>query len=417
MNILIPTFLTGTSPSGVVTYYQTLARDLRSRGTSVQVVETTDTPFLWNKTLNIMGHFFRRMGQTSRILWDESSYFVRLYLGVRQHRHQTFDIIHAQDVRSGVAAYFALGKRVPVVLTAHFNDDPVTELVIAAAIIDQPLPVWLKRALTRWYRWLFSHVDNYIFVSNYAYTQSKHLLRHTVRRAILPNTVTIDPAEKQTTRTIDDTGKFIISNVGYVDERKNQELLIHIGAEIIKQGVTNFRIWLIGDGPKRAEYEQLVADLNLAEYVRFHGRQAAPWRLVAQSDLYVHTALNDNCPYALLEAFAVNVPVLALPVGGIPELMPHGAGLLNDRDSVTLAKLILTYRDTGKRQELTDIQTRHASTYLSHEAGLRNLLAFYQQVTGTNEQQIIHEIADGVDGKTSSSPSLSTMQSQVTTQH
>ncbi|HEY0109587.1 MAG TPA: group 1 glycosyl transferase, partial [Fibrella sp.] len=84
MNILIPTFLTGTSPSGVVTYYQTLARDLRSRGTSVQVVETTDTPFLWNKTLNIMGHVFRRMGQTSRILWDESSYFVRLYLGVRQ---------------------------------------------------------------------------------------------------------------------------------------------------------------------------------------------------------------------------------------------------------------------------------------------------------------------------------------------
>ncbi|WP_375447775.1 glycosyltransferase family 4 protein [uncultured Fibrella sp.] len=381
MNILIPTFLTGTSPSGVVTYYQTLARELRGRDVSVQVVETTDTPFVWNKSLNILGHVFKRLGQTSRILWDESSFFLRLYLGSRQHRNQTFDLIHAQDVRSGVAAYFALGKRVPVVLTAHFNDDPVTELITAAELANNPLPAWLIRGLTRWYRWLFAHVDNYIFVSNYAYTQSKHLLHDGVRRAILPNTVTIDPADKKAPRAAEDKGKFIISNVGYVDERKNQELLIRIGAKIKERGVTDFQIWLIGDGPKRAEYERLVAELDLAGYVRFFGRQSAPWRLVAQSDIYVHTALNDNCPYALLEAFAVNVPVLALPVGGIPELMPHGAGLVSERDPAQLARLILSYRDDVKRNQLIKVQSRHAETYLSHEAGMRKLLAFYDDIT------------------------------------
>lgn len=386
MKVLIPTFLTGTSPSGVVTYYQTLARDLRSRGMSVQVVETTDTPYRWNKTLNIIGHVFRRLGQTSRILWEESSYFVRLYLGTRQHRNQPFDIIHAQDVRSGVAAYFALNKQVPVVLTAHFNDDPVTELITAAALVNKPLPGWLVRALTRWYRWLFAHIDNYIFVSNYAYTQSKHLLHDGVRRAILPNTVTIDPADKRAVRAAEDVGKFIISNVGYVDERKNQELLIRIAAEIKRRGVTDFQIWLVGDGPKRTEYEQLVKELNVITYVRFWGRQSAPWRLVAQSDLYVHTALNDNCPYALLEAFAVNVPVLALPVGGIPELLPHGAGLLTERDPAYLAKLVLTYRDEVKRRQLINVQTRHAETYLGHETGLRKLLAFYEEVIAKKEQ-------------------------------
>ncbi len=390
MNILIPTFLTHTSPSGVVTYYQTLARDLRSRGVSVQVVETTDTPFRWNKTLNVLGHVFRRLGQTSRILWDESSYFVRLYLGTRQHRHQGFDLIHAQDVRSGVAAYFALDKRVPVVLTAHFNDDPVTELMTAAALANKPLSGWLIRLLTRWYQWLFAQVSNYIFVSNYAYTQSKHLLRDDVRRAILPNTVTIDPVDKKEKRSAEDSGKFIISNVGYVDERKNQELLIRVGAEIKQRGITDFQIWLIGDGPRRAEYQQLVNDLELAPYVRFQGRQAAPWRLVAQSDLYVHTALNDNCPYALLEAFAVNVPVLALPVGGIPELMPHGAGLLTERDPAYLAKLLLTYRDPIKRQQLIAVQDRYATTYLSHEVGLQRLLTFYEQVTSKQQPYVAH---------------------------
>lgn len=394
MNVLIPTFLTRTSPSGVVTYYQTLARDLRGKGMRVQVVETTDTPFFWNKSLNVLGHIAKRLGQTSRILWNEGSFFVRLYLGTRQHRQQTFDLIHAQDVRSGVAAYYALNKQVPVVLTAHFNDDPVSELIAAANLANNPLPGWLINALTRWYRWLFAHVDNYIFVSNYAYLQSRHLLRDGVRRAILPNTVTVDLADASVPRAAEDRGTFIISNVGYVDERKNQELLIRTGAELKQRGLTNFQIWLVGDGPKRADYEQLTTDLGLAGYVRFHGRQSAPWRLVAQSDLYVHTALNDNCPYALLEAFAVNVPVLALSVGGIPELMPHGAGLLTGQDPVSLATQLLTYLDPDKRKQLGTVQRQHAEKHLSHEAGLQKLLTFYEQVSGFQHEQPALETAD-----------------------
>ena len=108
--------------------------------------------------------------------------------------------------------------------------------------------------------------------------------------------------------------------------------------------------------------------------------------MVAQSDLYVHTALNDNCPYALLEAFAVHVPVLALPVGGIPELLPHGHGLLNERDPAPLAKLVLTYRDPVKRNQLTAAQTRYAEKRLSHEAGLQRLLTFYGQILGESDQ-------------------------------
>lgn len=381
MNVLIVTFLTGSSPSGVVTYYQTLARDLRGQGATVQVVETTDTPFVWNKLLNYLGHVFKRLGRVSRILWHESSYFVRLYLGARQHRHKQIDVIHAQDVRSGVAAFYALGKKVPVVLTAHFNDDPVTEWLASG-----PMPIWLQRGITRWYGWLFSKVNNYVFVSNYAYHQSKHLLPANTNRVILPNTVTIDPSMLEG-RSEQAGESFIISNVGYVDERKNQELLIRIAHEFIQQGFTHFQIWLIGDGPKRAEYTQLVTDLGLTNNVRFWGRQAEPWRLVAQSDLYVHTALNDNCPYALLEAFAVEVPVLALPVGGIPELMPPDAGLLEGRDPVSLAAQILAYGNADKREHLTARQAQFAQTNLSHTVNLRRLWDFYEACIGARREE------------------------------
>lgn len=377
MNVLIVTHLTSHSPSGVVTYYQSLAEELRGRGATVRVVETTDTPPVWNKLLNYVGHVFKRLGRTSQVLWHEGSYFVRLYLGARRVRREGFDLIHAQDVRSGVAAWYALGRRVPVVLTAHFNDDPVTEWAVGGPRAPGTLPGALLRGLARWYRWLFSHVEHYVFVSNYAYQQSRHLLPPNAHRLILPNTVSLDPALLPSKPDGADQ-PFTISNVGYVDERKNQALLIRIGDELRRQGLSDFRLWIIGDGPRRTDYERLVNELHLGEHVRFWGRQAEPWRLVGQSDLYVHTALNDNCPYALLEAFAVRTPALALPVGGVPELMPNGDGLLEGQNPAQLARQIMAYRAPAARRKLEQRQAQHAQQHLNAATNGQKLWAFYQ---------------------------------------
>ncbi|MBO0938842.1 glycosyltransferase family 4 protein [Fibrella sp. HMF5335] len=373
MNVLIVTFLATYSPSGVVTYYRTLSQDLVRRGHQVTVVETTDTPPFWNKLLNIIGHVFNRLGTVSRVIWFELSYFVRLYLGARARRTEAFDVIHAQDVRSGVAAWLALGKKVPVVLTCHFNDDPVTELTTA-----NKLPGWLQKQLTRWYGYLFSQVRNYVFVSDYAYQKSKHLLPADVNKVILYNTVSAEIATATITHEASEEG-LTISNVGYVDERKNQKLLIEVGDELRRRGVEKFNIWLIGDGPKRTEYEQLVAELKLTDHVTFYGRQAAPWRLVAQTDLYVHTALNDNCPYSIIEAMAVQTPVLALPVGGIPEMVPGHDGLLKSTDAEGVTDEILHYFDPAERKTLAIRQADFAAVHFDHETALTRLITFYDQ--------------------------------------
>lgn len=379
MNILIVTFLAAYSPSGVVTYYRTLSQDLVRRGHQVTVLQTTDTPAVWNKLLNIVGHVFNRLGTVSRVIWFEASYFVRLYLGARARRAEGFDVIHAQDVRSGVAAWLALGKTVPVVLTCHFNDDPVTEILSA-----NNLPGWLQKQLARWYGYLFSQVKNYVFVSDYAYQKSKHLLPDDVEKIILYNTVSAEIATATITHEVGEEG-LTISNVGYVDERKNQKLLIEVADELRRRGVEKFNVWLIGDGPKRADYEQLVVDLGLTNHVTFYGRQAAPWRLVAQTDLYVHTALNDNCPYSIIEAMAVHTPVLALPVGGIPEMVPGKAGLLASSDAQGVTTEILRYFDPAERKTLAIRQADFAATHFDHETGLTRLISFYNQALNVPE--------------------------------
>ena len=38
-------------------------------------------------------------------------------------------------------------------------------------------------------------------------------------------------------------------------------------------------------------------------------------------DLYLHVASHENCPYAVIEAIAAGLPVMAIASGGIPELV------------------------------------------------------------------------------------------------
>lgn len=377
MNILIATYLVPTSPSGVVTFYRELTGDLLATGVSVQTVDSTSTPLAWSKFLGGLKRIMRSLGNRSSVIYDEFAYFTGVFLATRRLRRTNVDVIHAQDVRSGVAAYLALGRRVPVVLTCHFNDDPVRELVL-----QFNLKSGFTRWLTAWYVYLFKYVHHYVFTSEYTYTQVKHLLPTDIHKRIIRNAVRLMASDQPARPTDIAPDRLIISNVGYIDERKNQQLLVQIGHELVKRGIGNFQLWFIGDGPKRADYTALAQELGLTDHVRFFGQQTAPWRLVAQSDLYVHTALNDNCPYSIIEAFAVGTPVLALPVGGIPEMLPEGIGALRGKTVAELTDEVAQYFDPKIRRRVTDAQTDYAALVFNRQANLEKLLSFYQQITG-----------------------------------
>ncbi|SOD95206.1 glycosyltransferase family 4 protein [Spirosoma fluviale] len=372
MNVLIASYLVTSSPSGVVTYYQKLAADLARAGYRVHIVDSSHTPTIWRKVLGLLKRIMRPLGGSARAAYDEFAYFTGVYLSVRHLRHSTFDLIHAQDARSGVAAWLALGKQVPVILSCHFNDDPVTELALSFSLKPRA-----TARLASWYRYLFSSIHHYVFSSEYAYSKSKHLLPVRFNKHILYNTVDLRATTDPLSRCPSD--QFRISNVGYIDQRKNQQLLLRVGHQLRQRGHLNFTIWLIGEGPQRLAYEHLAYSLGLAEQVRFYGHQAAPWALVAQSDLYVHTALNDNCPFAILEAFAVGTPVLALAVGGIPEMVPVGSGLLPDADVSRLTDEVIRCFQPSYRAGLAVTQSTFAHQRFDHQTNLEKLLLFYRQ--------------------------------------
>jgi len=89
---------------------------------------------------------------------------------------------------------------------------------------------------------------------------------------------------------------------------------------------------IVGDGPARASLEAQSAQLGLGGKVRFLGHQSGQTlKGLVQGARFVIVPSEwyENCPYAVLESFALGKPVLAADIGGIPELVePEVNGLL-----------------------------------------------------------------------------------------
>jgi glycosyltransferase involved in cell wall biosynthesis len=84
------------------------------------------------------------------------------------------------------------------------------------------------------------------------------------------------------------------------------------------------RFLLVGDGPLRGELRDAAAARGLDHAVVFPGLRDDVRGYLAAIDVYLMTSIYEGLPVALLEAMAMRRPVVATPVGGIPEVVRDG---------------------------------------------------------------------------------------------
>jgi glycosyltransferase involved in cell wall biosynthesis len=119
--------------------------------------------------------------------------------------------------------------------------------------------------------------------------------------------------------------------------------LLEAAARLVARGIS-FELWLAGEGPERAAIERRIGEQGLGERVRLLGTVPHTELLGIyrdrRADCVVLPSLHEGLSVALVEAMAYGVPVIATGVGGVPELLENGAGVLvppGDSDALTEA--------------------------------------------------------------------------------
>jgi glycosyltransferase involved in cell wall biosynthesis len=87
------------------------------------------------------------------------------------------------------------------------------------------------------------------------------------------------------------------------------------------------RFALYGTGSDEQRLRALAAELGLGDRLEAPGHVPSPEAL-ARLSVFVLCSYMENCPMSLLEAMASGIPVVATRVGGIPEIVSDGTGVL-----------------------------------------------------------------------------------------
>lgn len=113
--------------------------------------------------------------------------------------------------------------------------------------------------------------------------------------------------------------------IGRLSEQKGQMLLVE-AARILKERGIAFTVTLVGDGPLRSELETAVARHGLESSIIFAGwRSGAEVRSeIVNARALVLPSFAEGLPVVIMEAMALERPVVTTYIAGIPELVIDG---------------------------------------------------------------------------------------------
>jgi L-malate glycosyltransferase len=169
--------------------------------------------------------------------------------------------------------------------------------------------------------------------SNAITSVSESLKKDTLKSFKIDNKITVIPnfinlKEFQVTREhcvkrkYAPNGEKILVHISNFRKVKRVDDVIRIFHKVQQQIPS--KLILVGDGPEKANVEQLCRQLNLQHEVVHLGKITDPKEILCVADLFVLPSETESFGLSALEAMAMKVPVISTNEGGLPEVNIHG---------------------------------------------------------------------------------------------
>lgn len=287
-------------------------------------------------------------------------------------RDRGIDIVHAHDYKTDLLALLLARVEGTIPLaTAHgWTGHSLKERLLYYALDKQ-----LLRAFPRT-----------IAVSSEIRSE---LLRHRVRADRVSTVLNgIDYRAFRRDRSIESAVRselglspadIVVGSVGRLEPQKRFDLLIH-ACEMLQRRWPRLRLMIAGDGGERARLEALAGRMLASGTWQLCGHTGDVARLHHAFDVFVQSSDYEGTSNAVLEAMALETPIVATSAGGTAEMIENGVHgvVVGCGDAIELATAISqTLFDRSARAARAARARQRVETVLSFDERVATVERIY----------------------------------------
>ncbi|MEY8848961.1 glycosyltransferase [Psychroserpens sp. XS_ASV72] len=164
--------------------------------------------------------------------------------------------------------------------------------------------------------------------------------------------------------------------IGRISHEKSPRRLIESAQQLLDQNISNFNIHFVGDGILKDAISREVKEKKLENHFTFHGFQHDIKPYLAEAHCLVLPSLWEGLPVVIIEAAASKLPVIATPVGSIPDFLNDNNAYVSELDNfhdamisvyknydLALQKAVKLYNEIEAKFEIKNVFAKHLSVY------------------------------------------------------
>ncbi|GGA18702.1 glycosyltransferase [Psychrobacillus lasiicapitis] len=179
--------------------------------------------------------------------------------------------------------------------------------------------------------------------------------------------------------------KIIIGTVKALEDKYGIADLVK-GFALFHKEFPNSELLITGDGPQRAEYEQLAKDLGIADVTTFTGKvpNTEVPAIIRKMSIFAVPSTEDSESFgvAAVEGMACGVPVVVSNVGGLPEVVVQDVtGIVVDKNSPD--QLATAFKKLARNSDLRAVMGKagvaHVKEHYSWVDNAHYMLSLYEK--------------------------------------
>lgn len=243
-----------------------------------------------------------------------------------------YDLIHAQDVIAARAIQRIKPRHVPLVTSIHGYLSGAIYYLLKTNnrnLSDKAI----KQLDTYQYYNKLEHLGYHS--SDLIHTSSKWMKNNIVTNfSISPNKIITFPYGMD----ISQLKEKALQHTPVVQKPKNKKIILLTSRLVYLKGIhhlidalhtlkkkrDDWICWILGDGEMKEELQNKVRKLSIQNDVQFLGKTDNVGFYLNQADIFVLPSLQENQPFALVEAQLFGLPAIVSDSHGLPELVEHG---------------------------------------------------------------------------------------------